>query len=183
MAFNPGEFRSQMEFDGARPNLFQIQMQFPLIAGANPQIAQQKFSIMCRGAQIPGASVSPVTLNYQGREIKVPGNRNFSEWTVTVYNDEDYIVKNQFDRWLNAFNTHRGNLRSPTAINASQYSSDPIVTHYGKSGNTIQQWKLIGAFPVDIAPIDLDWANNDVVSDFSITLAYQWTENIAAGIL
>ena len=183
MPFDQTQFRANMQFDGARPNIFEVQMQFPLIAGANPQVAMTKFSLMCRSTQIPGSSIGQVPVNFWGREIKLPGNRTFAEWTVTVYNDEDYIIKNQFDRWMNSMNTHRTNLRVPGALAASGYSTDPVVNHYGKSGNIIQSWKLIGAFPVDIAPIDLDWAQNDTISEFSITLAYQWTENIQQGIL
>lgn len=182
MAFDLTQFRANMEFDGARNNNFEVQLQFPLIAGANPA-AQTKFSLMCRSTQIPGSSVGQVPVNYFGREIKVPGNRTFSEWTVTVYNDEDYSVKNQFDRWINALNTHSANLRSPNALTSSNYSTDPLVIHYGKTGNVIQKWKLIGAFPVDVAPIDLDWAQNDTIGEFSITLAYQWTENADQNIL
>lgn len=183
MTFNIGEFRSQFVYDGARNNLFKVNMQFPLIAGANPQAAQKKFSFMCRGSQIPGLSQGVAQVNFMGRDIKLPGNKTFNEWTVTVLNDEDYIVKNQFDRWMNAFNTHQGNLRNANALNASQYSSDPVIQHLGKSGNVIQEWKLIGAFPMDISPVDLDWANNDNVGEFNVSFAFQWSENIAQGIL
>jgi len=33
-------------------------------------------------------------------------------------------------------------------------------------------------FPVDVSPIDVDWAANDTIEEFSVTLAYQWWESV-----
>jgi hypothetical protein len=33
-------------------------------------------------------------------------------------------------------------------------------------------------FPVDVAPIDLDWGSNDSIEEYSVTFAYQyWTSD------
>jgi hypothetical protein len=33
-------------------------------------------------------------------------------------------------------------------------------------------------FPVDVAPIDLDWGTNDAIEEYSVTFAYQyWTSD------
>jgi hypothetical protein len=40
MPFNVFEFRSQLQGDGARPNLFEVQMVFP--TAINPQKAKRK---------------------------------------------------------------------------------------------------------------------------------------------
>ena len=44
MAFNINEFRSQMQGDGARPNLFEVTLPFP--AFSLPGTAQTKLSFM-----------------------------------------------------------------------------------------------------------------------------------------
>ena len=51
MAFNINEFRSQMQGDGARPNLFEVTMPFP--AFSLPGNAQTKLTFMCKTAQLP----------------------------------------------------------------------------------------------------------------------------------
>jgi hypothetical protein len=40
----------------------------------------------------------------------------------------------------------------------------------------LKTYKFIGLFPLDIAPIDLDWQNNDTIEEYSATFAYQWWE-------
>src|SRR4249920_3402259 len=110
--FNVQEFRAQMVYDGARPNLFRATLTFPGLAingsqgtgFATGQSASQKYTFMCRAAQLPGDTVNQVPVNYFGRELKFAGNRTFPEWTVTVINDEDFIIRNAFEKWMSGIN-------------------------------------------------------------------------------
>ena len=51
MAFQISEFTSALQNDGARPNLFQVQM-----TGLPGGVGQsgQPFSFLCKAAQLPG---------------------------------------------------------------------------------------------------------------------------------
>ena len=91
MAFNVNEFRSQMVGDGARPNLFEVSMPFP--GFSQPGDAQKKLTFMCKTAQLPGSTVGVVPVQYFGRELKFAGNRTFTDWTVTIINDEDFVIR------------------------------------------------------------------------------------------
>ena len=189
MAFNVQEFRSQLQYDGARPNLFEVSMPFPQIindtgAAANGGLTApaQKLTFMARSSQLPGSTIGMAVTNYFGREIKLPGNRTFPEWTVTVTNDEDFMTRNAFERWLNAMNSHTGNVRDPSAVNAFNYSVDAFVRQFGKDGadgvgGVIKEYKFIGLFPIDISPIDLDWGDNDSIEQYTVTFVYQWWES------
>jgi hypothetical protein len=175
MAFNVNEFRSQMVGDGARPNLFEVQMPFP--AFALPGSAQQKLTFMCKTAQLPGSTVNTVPVQYFGRELKFAGNRTFADWTISVINDEDFVIRNAFERWLNGMNSHSLNIRNPAAATPNGYTVDAGVTQFGKGGNTLKKYKFIGVFPTDVSPIDVDWGSNDTIEEFSVTLSYQWWES------
>ena len=78
---------------------------------------------------------------------------------------------------MNGINSHGGNLRTATAGSPSGYSVDAKVDQYDKAGNVLKSYKFVGAFPVDLSPIDLDWGSNDSIEEFSATLAYQWWES------
>jgi hypothetical protein len=181
MAFNVNEFRSQMVGDGARPNLFEVSLPFP--GFALPENAQQKMSFMCRAAQLPGSTVGVVPMQYFGRELKFAGNRVFADWVVTVINDEDFVIRNALERWMNGINSHNLNVRNPAALNARDYTVDGIVTQYGKTGDTLKKYKFVGLFPTDISPIDLDWGSNDVIEEYSVTLSYQWWDSVEDGVV
>ena len=176
MAFNVAEFRANMVGDGARPNLFQVTLTFPTIA-ANGSAAGQKTSFMAKSAQLPGSTVNQFPLYYFGRELKFAGNRTFTDWTLQIINDEDFVIRNSLESWMNAINSHASNVRNSGAVNPSNYSVDAIVTQYGKAGDVLKTYKFVGLFPVDIAPIDLDWGTNDSVEEFSTTFAFQYWES------
>lgn len=175
MAFNVAEFRSNMVGDGARPNLFSVSLVFPTLI-TNSTTAGIKTSFMAKAAQLPGSSVGTVPVYYFGREMKFAGNRTFPDWTVQIINDEDFLIRNALESWMNSINSHQGNLRSASASTPSGYTTDAVVSQYGKTGNTLKQYSFVGMFPIDIAPIDLDWGSNDTIEEYSVTFAYQyWT--------
>jgi len=176
MAFNVAEFRANMIGDGARPNLFQVSLTFPTVA-ANGQAASQKTSFMARTAQLPGSTVNSFPVYYFGRELKFAGNRTFTDWTLTILNDEDFVIRNSLESWMNSINSHAGNVRNSGAVNPSTYSVDAEVTQYGKAGQSLKNYKFVGMFPVDVAPIDLDWSSNDSIEEYSATFAFQYWES------
>ena len=181
MAFNVNQFRSQLTGDGARPNLFEVNMPFP--GFSLPGNAQTKLTFMCKTAQLPGSTVNSVPMQYFGRELKFAGNRTFADWTITVINDEDFVVRNAFERWMNGINSHNLNVRNPIASTPLGYTVDGQVTQFGKAGDTLKKYNFVGLFPTDLTPIDVDWGSNDAIEEFSVTLTYQWWEAVADGVI
>jgi len=176
MGFNVTEFRANLIGDGARPNLFQVTMTFPTFS-SEPVESGKALTFLCKSAQLPGSTLGTVPLFYFGRELKFAGNRNFADWTITIINDENFKIRKAFESWMNGINSHVANLRTGAAGSPSGYSVDAKVDQYDKIGNIIKSYKFVGAFPVDISPIDLDWGSNDTIEEFSMTLAYQWWES------
>jgi hypothetical protein len=177
MAFNVAEFRANLIGDGARPNLFQVTLTFPTIAD-NATVAGQKVSFMAKTAQLPGSTVGTVPLYYFGRELKFAGNRTFTDWSLQIINDEDFTIRNSLESWMNAINSHSGNVRNAGAAGPSGYTVDATVTQYGKTGDALKTYKFVGLFPLDLAAIDLDWGSNDSIEEYGVTFAYQWWEAV-----
>jgi hypothetical protein len=183
MAFNVNEFRSQMIGDGARPNLFEVSMPFP--GFSSPANAQTKLTFMCKTAQLPGATLGVVPVQYFGRELKFVGNRQFADWTITIINDEDFVVRNAFERWMNGINSHS------ILMFVIQLLFQPLEVillmvmsrQFGKKGNELKKYKFIGLFPTDLTPIDVDWGSNDTIEEFSVTMSYQWWESVEYGVV
>lgn len=176
MAFNVTEFRANMLGDGARPNLFSVTLVFPTFA-LNGTAAGQKTTFMAKSAQLPGSTVGTVPLFYFGRELKFSGNRSFTDWTLQIINDEDFLIRNALESWMNALNSHESNIRNSAALTSSDYSVDAVVTQYGKAGNVLKSYNFVGVFPLDVSPIDLDWGSNDTIEEYSTTFAFQYWES------
>lgn len=186
MAFNVQGFRSTLQYDGARPTLFDVTMTFPILVGTGGTApgtfgnAAQQVTFKARSTSLPGDSVSSIPVNYFGREIKVAGNRTFPDWSFTVINDEDFVIRNAFERWMSGINSHISNLRAPAfTIAEGGYQQDAYVRQYAKTGELIKAYKIVGAFPTDVSAIDLDWGSTDQIEEFAVTFAYQWWESLA----
>jgi hypothetical protein len=175
MAFNVAEFRANLVGDGARPNLFQVTLNFPTIA-ENGVAAGQKATFMAKTAQLPGSTIGTVPLYYFGRELKFAGNRSFTDWSLQIINDEDFTIRKAIESWMNGINSHSGNVRNGGAKAPTGYTVDAEVTQYGKTGDVLKKYKFVGLYPLDLAPIDLDWGSNDTIEEYGVTFAYQWWE-------
>lgn len=181
MAFDINQFRSALPYDGARPNIFEVTLNFPQVAqslnlGTDISTVSRQLTFMAKASQLPGSTLGMIPVHYFGREVKIPGNRTFQDWTITVINDEDFAIREAFETWLASLSGNTSNIRSPNAVNYIQYSSQGLVTQLGKAGNKLKQYLVQGIYPIDITPIDLDWGQNDTIEEFSVTLATQYWE-------
>lgn len=186
MPFNVQQFRASLATDGARASLFDVQLTFPLAVatgGSAPGsfgTAQQQVTFRARSSSLPGDTISSIGVNYFGREIKVAGNRSFPDWSFTVINDEDFNLRNTFERWMSGINSHVSNLRLPSMLSGDGgYQQDAFITQYSKIGVPIKTYRLVGCFPTDVSAIDVDWAA-DNIEEFAVTFAYQWWESVVS---
>jgi hypothetical protein len=169
MAFNVAEIRSQLVGGGARPTLFSVQITNPVNG-----IADFKIPFMVKAAQLPSSNVNPILIPYFGRNIKIAGDRTFDEWTVTVINDEDFVIRNAMEQWMNAMNSHIGNLRAAAALAPESYKTQAQISQYSKTGSIIRVYNFNGIFPTNISPIETSWEATDQIEEYSITFQYDW---------
>jgi hypothetical protein len=54
-----------------------------------------------------------------------------------------------------------------------RYQSIIDIYQLDRNGNTLRQYKLRDAFPVEIGPVQLDFGSNDQISTFGATFQYQ----------
>ncbi len=168
MAFNINEMRSQLVLGGARQNLFQVRINNP----ANTT-GDLKTPFMVQAAQIPESQLGVIPVFYFGRQMKLAGDRTFGDWTVTVINDEDFLIRNAMEEWSNRINRLSRNVRD---ISERAYKANATVIQYGKDGSRIREYRFNGIFPSVISPIELDWATTDQIESFQVTFSYDyWT--------
>lgn len=174
MPFNINSFRSTMAKGGARPNLFQVTLTPPAYAGA----ITQPLSFMCKAAAIPELTVGVVELGYWGRKVKFAGNRTFAEWQLTVYNDEDFLIRDAFERWSNAISSITTNdsvQRTGGATSApSSYVVNASVTQFTKDGKAASTYNFVNVWPSVVSSIELDWDTNDSIETYTVTLQYDY---------
>ena len=98
MAFTIDTFRqTALSAGGARANLFDVTIS-DIDANLMTAIAVKEFSFACKASAIPPMAVGVVEVPYFGRVVKVPGNKTFDNWSVTVINDEEFHLRTGFEK-------------------------------------------------------------------------------------
>jgi len=162
MAQNIDEFKS-MVTNFARPTLFRVT--FPSI------ITEQNFSFLCKAANLPASTLGVIEVPYMGRKIKIPGDRTFAEWSLTIQNEQEMLVRKTIEDWSNLINGHETNL-GPTAM--GEYKHDGLVEQLGVDGGILAAYKLVGCWPSEIGEVDLNFESNDTISEFTCTMSYDY---------
>lgn len=175
--FNIATFKSAgLVLGGARPALFTVQIPIvPAVVGVQSG-STDKFTFTCRAASLPPAQIGIVEIPYFGRHIKLQGDRTFPDWEVTVMNDEDFLVRSMFEKWNNSLNSMEGNVRKSGFSPNETYKTDMLVAQYAKDGSIIRQYKMIGAWPSVVGPIELEWDNQNQIETFGVTIPYDYWE-------
>ena len=162
-------FIAQLPGGGARPNLFRIIMPFPSFATIGGETAKMAF--LARAAMIPESVLNTIEVPFRGRRAKIPGARLFpNQWEVTVLNDNDFMLRNAFERWSNGINSNDTNV-GRTRI--GDISVDIQVEQLDQNENVIKTYTIKGAWPAVVSGIQLNQDQIDVIEEFTVAFAFQ----------
>jgi hypothetical protein len=173
MSLKIDDLKARLSGGGARANLFEATINFPGYAGGDSRTT----SFLCKAAQLPSSVVGQIDVPFRGRQLKIAGDRTFENWTVTIINEDGFQIRNAFERWMNGINEHRN---GTGILNPADYQSDLIINQLNRQEEVIKSIVLKGAFPVNVAAIDLSYDTTDTVEEYTVEFAYQYWE--AAGV-
>lgn len=164
-------FRANMSRGGARSNQFLVITPFPQGIVANGKDASSKIQFLAKGASIPASDVADIAVSYRGREVHFAGERTFQPWTISVYNDNDFIVRGAFENWVNAISNSdsTNGLMLP-----GSYQTDLEVHQLDRSDQAVQKYKFVDAYPINVSDIQLSWDINNQIQEFSVTFQYNY---------
>ena len=166
---NINDFKAKLAGGGARANQFKVTMPFPGYAQVGGEIEDLAF--LCRATTIPSMDIATIPVPFRGRSIKIAGDRTINDWSVTVYNDTNFRLRNAFERWQNGINNMSDN---EGLTNPVDYQVDAFLDHLDRNGNTIKSYTLRGVYPTAIAGIGLDYEEAGAIEQFEVTLEYQF---------
>ena len=160
MATTISDFASNFR-GGVRPNLFRVDIQ-----GATE--AFNDFHFFCKGAPIPASTLTAIPVPFRGRQLQVPGDRTFEEWTVTVLNDVNWQHRSAMENWSNRINAHGANISD---FNDLSFYGNALVLHLDRQGTVLRRYILEDIFPTTISAIDLTSDANDTVEEYTVSFA------------
>jgi len=167
-------FKQQLAGGGARPNQFEILFAWPSVVTSVPTPDAR---LLVSGAAIPASTVNPVITQYRGREVKMAGERIFDPFTITIVNDTKQSLRTAMEEWMEKINNKATNAGE---VQPSEYYGEITVNHLDRNGSTITKgtYVLEDAFPINMSEVALQYAQNDIIEEFTVTFQYQTYENI-----
>jgi hypothetical protein len=175
---NIADFKAQMIGGGARPNQFYVQLTFPSYVGLGV-VAGQQAQFLCRSAQLPASTIEPITTLYRGRPVQFAGERTFQPWTVAIYNDTTFNIRNALETWQNGIQNYNTTLGR---TNPTEYQVDLNVYQLDRGGAIIKSYKFVDAMPVNIGPIQLDFDQQNQIEQFDVEFTFNYfTSNTTTG--
>ena len=181
------QFKSALIGGGARPNLFEVELT-TLPAGISWDA--DSFRYMCKAAQLPAQNVANIDVPFRGRIFKVAGDRTIDTWTVTVINDEGFVLRNAFEEWAELIAKLDTNLG---ATDPSAYMTNAKVFQLGRGSSTsskssegtsnavLKEYEFVDIWPSNVAAIDLSYDSSDTIEDFTVEFQVQSFRPVAGG--
>ena len=174
-------FRSYVDSDFARPNLFQVELKFPAAlagtttsGGSNADL-KKKSLVLVKAANLPASTVGVIEVPFRGRTLKIAGDRTFEPWTVTVMNDAKFQLRSYFEQWISKIQYQNENFSDFQKI--SDYQTTAIVRQLGRQGDVLRSYEFQGIFPTNVSAIDLAWESNDSIEEYTVEFQVQyWTQ-------
>ena len=180
------DFKSKLVGGGARPNLFEVELVFP--NGLAEQDAEEKGRFLVKAANLPASNINVIDVPFRGRNLKIAGDRTFDVWTITIINDTDFMIRNAFERWMNAINKHDN---ATGEVTPADYQTDMYVNQIGRAPKgtpgslggsldvseklpILRRYRFHGTFPTNVSAIELSYDQTDSIEEFTVDLQVQW---------
>ena len=182
---NITNFRDRLVGGGARPNLFEVNIELPDgVTGLADFRDDVRF--MVKAAEIPAANIGNIPVPFRGRVLPVAGDRTFDPWTVTVINDSKFNIRDAMEQWSNKINDLQFDVGD---ISPSNYQTKAEVFQLSRGGkttsasstggetiNVLRTYNFEGIYPSVVSSIPLDYGATDSIEEFQVTFNYLfWT--------
>ena len=178
-------FKNRLTQGGARPNLFEVELNFPTaIPGLDEIKKDTSYRMMIKAAQLPASNLVSIPVAFRGRQLKVSGDRTFDPWQIQVVNDGDFKLREAFEKWANYIvKVSDGS----GTVNPADYQVDWVVHQLGRAPFTddavnnneipkLRSYKFSGCWPSTVGAIDLSYESVDTIEEFPVTLEVQYWE-------
>ena len=175
--FSVTKFKTSLQHGGARPSLFKVIFDYPSgISLGNTTSA----SFLVRATTIPASTVGSYDVFYHGKAIHVAGDRAFDTWDTTIFNDEDFGIRDTLEYWMAAISDHSLNTRDKSVFatsgdqaegDSAKYKSTLQVQQLSKAGEDLRTYIFKGAWPSALSTINLDWSSSEI-EEFTCTWMY-----------
>ena len=166
------QFKGVLKGGGVRPTMFQVSVNFPrdVVSDGLSADGDNKVTFLCKAAQLPPSQVTPIEIPFRGRKLKVAGDRSFENWSVTIINDDSFLIRKAMEKWSEKIQNHNYALG---ATRLSTYFSDAFVRQLDRDASLLRTYAFRGVWPINVGDIPLSF-EADGVEEYTVDFAVQY---------
>ena len=169
---NIDDFKANLIGGGARANQFRVTITPP--PGIAIGLDVRRASFLATASNLPASTLGEIAVPFRGRNIYVSGDRPAPEtWTVTFYNDTDFMIRNAMELWQNGINDY---VENTGVTSPADYQTDLTVEQLDRDDTVLKTYIFRNAYPLTVAQIDLSSAEATEIETFEVTWRYQHFE-------
>jgi len=169
---NIDDFKANLIGGGARANQYRVTIVPP--PGIATGLDIRRTSFLATASNLPASTLGEIAIPFRGRNVYISSDRPAPEaWTVTFYNDTDFMIRNAMELWQNGINDYANNTG---LINPSDYQSDLTVEQLDRDDTVLKSYIFRNAYPLTVGQIDLTNAEATEIETFEVTWRYQHFE-------
>ena len=156
---------------GTRANRFQVNGFWP---SGVLRPSEKDLRVKIFASSFPRSEVGTISIPYRGRAYYLPGDRQYPNWSVDVFDDsDDRNIWTAFNKWkelLDGHQTHK--------VYRNNYSYDTLQTTWNikqldLNGNQLRQIILYKCWPSEIGALTMDMGSTEP-SVFRVTLTFDY---------
>ena len=164
------DFLANFQGGGFRPNRYRVVLSFPQ-AVPNTLAATTKAGFTCKATSIPSTMLGTAEVYFMGRPVKIPGDKTWDDWTVSIYMDTDFVTRDAFETWhdlILGFESTTAREGMATTVNAFATAQVHALNRYDE---IVKTYDLDGIWPTQVGEVTLGFDQNDQVAEFPVTFA------------
>lgn len=156
---------------GTRANRFKVISSFPTSV-LEPDRNESTFKIYA--SSLPRAELGTIQVPYRGRLLNFAGDRNYSAWSISVYDDNNAnTLWRSFQDWKEKLDGHLSH-----TVNGSNFSYKNLQTNWsvqqlGLNGTVLRTIVLYRCWPEQVGQLNFDMASSNQ-NQFSVTIAFDY---------
>lgn len=164
------DFAAQLNAS-ARANQFRVHINFPAGLVSNGVVAKTAATFLTSQASLPSYTTEDIPVWYRGRQIHEAGEKQYEQWTCTIYNSSDFAIRTALEEWVSA-------IHDPEVVagitDPSKYKTNIVIEQLDRNNNTLRVYKLYGAYPVQTGTIELAFEQGQQIEQFQPAFVFDY---------
>lgn len=156
---------------GTRANRFQVSGLWP-VGVVKPTVDDLKVKIFA--SSLPRVEVGTIAIPYRGRAYYLPGDRQYSVWSVDVFDDSgDNSIWRAFNTWKNQLDSHVTHKVYQNNFSYDKLQKNWIIRQLDLNGNQLRKIDLYNCWPSEVGALTFDMGSTEPAV-FRVTMMFDY---------